>query len=32
MALETFFVMIATAMLCGILAELDLIRRAVQKQ
>jgi len=32
MALETFFVMISTAMLCGILAEPDQIRKAVSKQ
>jgi len=32
MALDTFFYMFATAMLGGILAELDQIRKAVQKK
>jgi hypothetical protein len=32
MALDTFFYMFATAMLAGMMVELDQIRRAVQKK
>lgn len=32
LALDTFYYMFATAMLAGILAELDQIRRALQKK